>query len=153
MVTALTSLIVVFGDIFGIGDLAKEAAALLAGSYIGSVAVADTNKVKRDETVGQQAMSKKFRFTLIGLALQVVSSIFGIDLGYALAILGGSYNLGQGYSDKFVTAPAPKPKPKTPEEVIAELQQQLMAERASKVMNVSEAQRLAEPQQPTRPKD
>lgn len=130
LITALTSLIVVFGDIFGIGDMAKEAAALIAGSYIGGAAVADTNPVKRNESSFEQAGSKKFRFTIIGLILTVLSSVFGIDLGYALAILNGSYNLGQGYSDKFVQAAPRPPKPKTEAEIIQELQQTIMAMRA-----------------------
>lgn len=101
LITLIAALTAMVGDQFGLDTVAKHLIAIIGGSYLGGASIANINVEKQNESFDQQAKSKKFRVTILGVALMFIASNFGIDVGAAIAVVTGSYNIFQGYADRF----------------------------------------------------
>lgn len=111
-ITIVSAAIITFGQKFGLNELAEWLVAAIGGTYVGGAALATANINKRLESVSVQFKSKKFRQTVVALAIVVGMSFLGFNVPAALAALSGAYNLFQGYSDRFADDPKPEPAPK-----------------------------------------
>ena len=101
LIGVLSAVLIAIGDQIGLSETAREVVGWLGGSYIGSNAVAKINVRKRLEDVRTQLSSRKFIISLLGIALTTLGSRLGIDLSWAIGILGGVANFGIGTADAF----------------------------------------------------
>ena len=99
IVAVLSAIIIALGKELGLEETSKEVVGLLAGTYIGSSAVASISIKKRMETFTRKLASRKFQLTLLSIALTVLGSKLNIDLGWAIGILGGLGNVGIAIAD------------------------------------------------------
>lgn len=108
-IAVLSGALILVGKELGLENTVKEVIALIGGSYVAGGFVASTNPKKRLESLGRQLSSKKFRFTLISLAITILGSQIGVDLGWAIGLLASIFNVGVGYADSktdLVTQPS-----------------------------------------------
>ena len=98
-VALLSGVIITFGEALGLEGVANEVIALIGGSYAASGFLAGTNPKKKLEGIGRKLNSKKFRATLLTMAVTVLSAQFGIDVDWALGMLASVFNIGVGYAD------------------------------------------------------
>jgi len=106
LIAALSGAIIAVGDLLGLTDIAKQAVAIIGGTFVAGSTIAQSNPDKQGETFSRKLRGKKFGLTLLQLALTVFGAKFGIDFGEALGFLGGIMNLGIGVADA-----RPRPRP------------------------------------------
>lgn len=101
LVAVLSAVLAGVAKYLDMEGLVAETIAFLGGTYAAGGAIAGINPKKRFETVGRKLKSKKFRLTLLNIALTVLGAQLGIDLTWAIGIIGGLFNIGQGVADVF----------------------------------------------------
>ena len=101
ILAVITAVVLFLGESLGLTPIAQLIVAIIGGSHVIGQGIANTNPLVRLQDSGRRLSSKKFRFSILFVALTALGAKTGMnDLAQmAIGVIATMFNVGIGIGD------------------------------------------------------